>query len=75
MFWKPDLFLFSGEGSNLWNFVFSSINEEQLERIVAPVYKTEINDHGGSAALTTRHPSIHKFGTKFRRTVAVTQSV
>jgi hypothetical protein len=34
------------------------INEELLERnIVAPVYKTEINDRRGSAALTTRHPS------------------
>jgi hypothetical protein len=30
------------------------IKEELLERkIVAAVYKTEINDHGGSAALTT----------------------
>jgi hypothetical protein len=29
------------------------INEELLERkVVAPVYKTEINDHGGSTALT-----------------------
>jgi hypothetical protein len=25
-----------------------------------PVWKTEINDRAGSAALTTRHPSIHK---------------
>jgi hypothetical protein len=30
------------------------INEELLEReVVAPVYKTEINGCGGSAALTT----------------------
>jgi hypothetical protein len=35
--------------------------EELLERKVAvPVYKTEINDRRGSAALTTRHTSIHK---------------
>jgi hypothetical protein len=33
------------------------INEELLERKVAvPVQKTEINDRGGSAALTTRTP-------------------
>jgi hypothetical protein len=37
------------------------INEEELERKVAdPVYKTEINDRRGSAALITRHRSIHK---------------
>jgi hypothetical protein len=37
------------------------INEELLEReVVAPVWKTEINDREGSAALTTRHPSIDK---------------
>jgi hypothetical protein len=37
------------------------INEELLERkVAAPVYKTHINDRVGSAALTTRHPSIHK---------------
>jgi hypothetical protein len=36
-------------------------NEELLEREVeAPVQKTEIDDRRGSAALTTRHPSIHK---------------
>jgi hypothetical protein len=29
-------------------------------RTLRPVQKTEINDRGGSAALTTRHPSIHK---------------
>jgi hypothetical protein len=52
------------------------INEELLERKVAvSVYKTEINDRGGSAAMTTRHPSNHKFGTKFRRQLAVAQSV
>jgi hypothetical protein len=37
------------------------INEELFERkVAAPVWKTEINDRKGSAALTTRHPSIHK---------------
>jgi hypothetical protein len=37
------------------------INEELLERkVAAPVSKTEINDRGGSSALNTRHPSIHK---------------
>jgi hypothetical protein len=37
------------------------INEELLERkVAAPVYITEINGRAGSAALTTRHPSIHK---------------
>jgi hypothetical protein len=52
------------------------INEESLQRKVAPqVYKTEINDRGGSVALTTLHPSITKVGTKIRRPVAVAQSV
>jgi hypothetical protein len=33
------------------------INEELLERkVAAPVEKIEINDRGGSAALTMRHP-------------------
>jgi hypothetical protein len=37
------------------------INEELLERKEAdPVLKTEINGRGGSATLTTRHPSIRK---------------
>jgi hypothetical protein len=37
------------------------INEELLEKkVAAPIDKTEINDLGVSAALTTRHPSIHK---------------
>jgi hypothetical protein len=37
------------------------INEELLERkVAAQVQKTEINDRRGSAALTTRHPSIRK---------------
>jgi hypothetical protein len=36
-------------------------NEELLERkVAAPVYKTEINGHGCSAALTTRLPTVHK---------------
>jgi hypothetical protein len=52
------------------------INEELFERkVAAPVQKTEINDRGESVALTTRHPSIRKVGTKFRRQVAVAQSV
>jgi hypothetical protein len=38
-----------------------TINEKLLERkIAAQVEKTELNDREGSAALTTRHPSIHK---------------
>jgi hypothetical protein len=33
------------------------INEELLERkVAAPVWKTEINDRRGSAALITQHP-------------------
>jgi hypothetical protein len=37
------------------------VNEELFERkVAAAVLKTEINDRGGSAALTTRHPSIRK---------------
>jgi hypothetical protein len=48
----------------VWNGVHSAlvrINEELLERKVAAlVLKTEINDCGRSAALTTRHLSIHK---------------
>jgi hypothetical protein len=52
------------------------INEELLERkIAAPASKTEINDSVESAALTTRIPLSTKVGTKFRRQVAVTQSV
>jgi hypothetical protein len=30
------------------------------EFCLAVIFHTEINDCGGSAALTTRHPSIHK---------------
>jgi hypothetical protein len=48
----------------VWNGVHSAlvrVNEELLERkVTTPVYKTEIYDRKGSAALTTRHPSIHK---------------
>jgi hypothetical protein len=48
----------------VWNGIHSAlvrINEELLERkVAAPVQKTEINDRAGSAALTKRHPSIHK---------------
>jgi hypothetical protein len=37
------------------------INEELLERkIRGSGQKTEINSHGGTAALTTLHPSVHK---------------
>jgi hypothetical protein len=37
------------------------INEELLQRkVAAPVYKTEINDRGGSVAMTMPHPSICK---------------
>jgi hypothetical protein len=42
---------------------------------VTPVYKIEINDGKGSATLTTGHPSIDKFGSKFRQQMAVAQSV
>jgi hypothetical protein len=36
------------------------INEELLERkVAAPVYKAEINDRGGSAAMTSIHKSWH----------------
>jgi hypothetical protein len=45
------------------------------KKVAGPVYKTEIKGHGGSAALTKRHPSIRKVGTKIRRPVAVAQSV
>jgi hypothetical protein len=48
----------------VWNGVHSAlvrINEERLERKVAtPVLKIEINNSRGSAALTMRHPTIHK---------------
>jgi hypothetical protein len=41
-------------------FSLVSINEELLEKkVAAPVKKTEINGRVGSAALTTRRPSIH----------------
>jgi hypothetical protein len=41
--------------------ILVSINEELLERnVAATVYKTEINDRRGSAALTTRYPSMSK---------------
>jgi hypothetical protein len=37
------------------------VNEERLERkVAAAVYKTEINGREGTAALTTRHPSVRK---------------
>jgi hypothetical protein len=37
------------------------INEELLEsKVAAPIYKTQINYHKRSAALTKRHPPIRK---------------
>jgi hypothetical protein len=37
------------------------VQPKLLERkVAAPVWKTEINDRRGSAALTKRNPSIHK---------------
>jgi hypothetical protein len=46
------------------------INEELIERkVAAQVWKTEINDRDGYAPLSA------KVGTKFRRQVAVAQSV
>jgi hypothetical protein len=47
-----------------WNGVHSAlvrVNEELLPRqVAAPDYTTKVNDRGGSTALTTRHPFIHK---------------
>jgi hypothetical protein len=49
---------------------------ETLERkITAPVYKIEINDRAGSAALTKRHTSIRKISTKFRQKQQLATSV
>jgi hypothetical protein len=52
------------EQQYVWKWVdsaFVRINEELLEtKVAAKVQKTEINDRRGSAALTSRHPSIHK---------------
>jgi hypothetical protein len=44
-------------------------------KVAAPVYKTEINGRGVSAALTTRHPSIRRIGIKIGRQIVVVQSV
>jgi hypothetical protein len=42
------------------------INEELLERkVAAPVYKIDINDRGGSAALTTHHLYPQKLALNF----------
>jgi hypothetical protein len=46
-----------------------------IDPVTAPVKKTEINDREGSAALTTRPLLSTKVDTKFRRQVAVAQSV
>jgi hypothetical protein len=35
------------------------------EKVAALFYKTEVNGRAGSAALTTRHPSILKLALKF----------
>jgi hypothetical protein len=63
----------------VWNGVHSAlvrINDELRERkVAAPVYKTEINDRGGSAARPRDTPLTTKVGTKFIRQVAVAQSV
>jgi hypothetical protein len=52
------------EYQRVWNGVHPAlvrVNKELLERkVAAPVYTNEINDRRGSAALTKRHPSIHK---------------
>jgi hypothetical protein len=37
------------------------------------VYKAEINNRGGSAALITRLSYIHKIGTKFRQLAVVSR--
>jgi hypothetical protein len=48
-------------GMELGPFSLVRIDEELLERkLAAPVQKTEINGRWSSAALTTRHTSIHK---------------
>jgi hypothetical protein len=58
----------NGSGTGFTQHLFR-INEELLERkVAAPVYKTEINDRRGSAALTTRHPSIHNIWHKITPT-------
>jgi hypothetical protein len=55
----PDFLSSNGSGTGSTQPL--GINEELLERkVAAPVYKTEINGHGGSAALTMRHLSILK---------------
>jgi hypothetical protein len=45
------------------------------EKVAAPVYKTEINDRGGSAALTARHGLLVRVGTNLADTAAVARSV
>jgi hypothetical protein len=52
------------------------INKELLERkVAAPVQKTEINDHEGSAALPRNTSLSANVGTKLHQQVAVAQSV
>jgi hypothetical protein len=41
-------------------YVQGSRVQNITEKVAAAVSKLEINDHRGPAALTTRHPSIHK---------------
>jgi hypothetical protein len=63
----------------MWNGVHSAlvrINEELLERKVsASVYKTEISTVGDPLRSPRDNPLSTKVGTKFRRQVAVAQSV
>jgi hypothetical protein len=52
------------------------INEELLERkVAAPIKETEINDRGDPPRRPRDIPISAKVGTKFRRQMAVAQSV
>jgi hypothetical protein len=55
----PDFLCSSKSGPESLSLI--RINEELLEsKVMAAVWKTEINDRRRSAALTTRHPSVRK---------------